>query len=160
MMGREIKFRAWEVNKSRFTYLEEAFENLMNIFNGKLVCNSDEEPSSNEELEYYKDGSYVLQQYTGLKDNTKWEDRSEIYKDVPEHEWDGIKIYDGDILKITNCNDYNGEESVTVDYIKYFNNEMCFRLSKKPEFNFFRFADNFKVIGNIYENPELLKEES
>lgn len=53
--------------------------------------------------------------------------------------------------------DYSGEETVTVDYIRYFPREVAFGMNSKPNYLFYRYADEFKVIGNIYEHSELLE---
>jgi uncharacterized phage protein (TIGR01671 family) len=72
----------------------------------------------------------VLMQYTGLKDKN------------------GVEIYEGDIVRFL---DIDGVDSVT---------EVEFR-----EGGFYPFAPDFihwcnvEVIGNIYENPELLEGE-
>lgn len=72
-----------------------------------------------------------LMQYTGL------------------HDKNGKEIYDGDILKADVCED-GDEEILPVEFRKggfvfgYYNSAL-------------RYAENFEIIGNIYENPELIK---
>ena len=69
----------------------------------------------------------VLMQYTGLKDKN------------------GKEIYEGDILKYT----FDGEEKI--DYIEYQGNMFTYH-------NAVRWSlQEDEVIGNIYENPELLE---
>lgn len=75
--------------------------------------------------------NYILMQYTGLKDKN------------------GKPIYEGDIVKKT-CY-YSG--IVTTEIIKY--NNGSFRTKETIIVDSCRY---FEVIGNIYENPELLKE--
>lgn len=98
----------------------------------------------NEMLErhfaYY--GSYdlkVLQSdkmhYIGVNDNT------------------GKEIYKGDIVELPRCNN-------TIAVVEEFG--VGYILREVDGSGFIRFADepnplNFKVIGNIYENPELIK---
>jgi len=65
----------------------------------------------------------------------------------------GTDMFEGDIIKIEQ-HQYNGDVDITIDYIKYFPKTMEFRLSKRPEYSFFDYADEFEIIGNIYENPE------
>ena len=80
------------------------------------------------------DDNYVIQQCTGLKDKN------------------GKLIYEGDICK------YKFEEIGEQKAIIYFNKELCSFLAKP--LNDFQYTkiNNCEVIGNIYENKELLNE--
>lgn len=79
---------------------------------------------------------FILMQYTGLKDKN------------------GVEIYEGDIIKTL----YN------IGVIEWNNKQGRFNVylnSKgiKNEMNFMKnMADDCQVIGNIYENPEMIKE--
>lgn len=95
----------------------------------------------NIECEYSSSKIKQELQYTGLKDKN------------------GIEIYEGDILELIDWWD----DSVSIHPVFYKNSAfMCQRLDDK-EFPFFYLQgnddlkDGYKIIGNIYENPELLE---
>lgn len=131
---REIKFRLWCKNKNEWEkdlWWIGCEGNLYTIFHNQLRT--------------MKKENHILMQYTGIKDKN------------------GKEIYEGDIIKSI----WNGLEQISViDFIqahftaKYFS-------STHPEFKHYTPGEGMhplwwstysKVIGNIYENQELLKE--
>ena len=91
---------------------------------------------SNELGEY---DEYELMQYTGLKDKN------------------GVEIYEGDIVETV----YNGE--VFAGVVVYDLSEVDFKVTDGKEkygrnFQYLTGNDENEVLGNIYENPELLEE--
>ena len=84
----------------------------------------------------FGEDNLIIQQYTGLKDKN------------------GEEIYEGDILK---CIGWQREEFVTKVY--YDTNRAKFDIKKDDLENFTISQNNWtlEIIGNIYENPELIK---
>lgn len=133
-MSREIKFKAWVESKCGEPSVMVDVLTLHCYPNGapERVCDMTKK---------YKDDVYdiTLLQYTGLRDKN------------------GRKIYEGDIIK-----DYDGDGIHTVEY---FENCFCLvRMSwgegrdmKKRVPHILEWWDTLEVIGNIHENPELLK---
>ena len=147
-MNREIKFRVWdkttntmfEDNKSTDITIE-AYREMVDI-NGIL-------------LDYESECEAVLMQYTGLKDKNG----KEIYEgDILSGGNRFDECYGTPVIKIGNydeCKELFDEEgdfyelSCTGVYFE-FNNNTCTGID-------YTCISNFEVIGNIYENPELLE---
>lgn len=131
---REIKFRVW--NKQNNSMIPDDF----------IAIDLDGEIS---EIDMFDDctwkgtarckNKYILMQYTGLKDKN------------------GTEIYEGDILEVMSFEGNKNICSVTF-------NDGCFShvgylgdLRTYPLRDFLFNGSKLEVIGNIYENPELLE---
>lgn len=138
-MSREIKFRVWDNKDKKFfkpTYAAYKHEllDLSISLSGELLRRTLEQPCEHESC--FK-GRYSIQQFTGLKDKN------------------GKEIYDGDIL---HCQDrivkviwHEQAGQWDTIFIKY-TSDLCSNGITNQEWKY-----RAIVIGNIYENPELLK---
>ena len=139
---REIKFRIYfEVDEDEPAWMSEPII-LLDLLHGEDIEFRDEEdtvslPLNDFRFFYKPNEKYKLMQYTGIKDKN------------------GKEIYEGDILKV---------ENIDLAQIIYDEDRMAWGIEPINDFYFDSpmLADNvsleLQVIGNIYENPELLKE--
>ena len=153
---REIKFRAWLNNYPN----REEFNNKMypvtyiDFINQLFGINDIHTPIDKQIIEnenfdiegspfsmHFSEG--VLMQYTGLKDKN------------------GKEIYEGDIIKMTeglNVNDWPTEGEIVYNVSSFvmrtfLKEDMILHLSLN-----LHDGTKFEIIGNVFENPELLKQ--
>jgi len=132
---REIKFRAWDKNDKRI-FIDPQMIDFYNKKIGYMQYQTEYMPDTSysipvgfEEFEYSE-----LMQYTGLKDEY------------------GDEIYEGDIVTLHNSR-----------YKVIFNMEQARFVLRDDKFEMeIPFTNNnnerMEIIGNIYENPELMEE--
>ncbi|MCK9369525.1 YopX family protein [Candidatus Dojkabacteria bacterium] len=132
-MNREIKFRAWDKVSSKmyFVYQMSFFwdgDRGADWNRGAIkLCEDTEDFSKNN---WKAPGDIEIMQYTGLKDKN------------------GKEIYEGDILKCGNVEKFEVKWIVT--------EHKCFVQYGYPDTHNFHCSHWCEVIGNIYENPELI----
>ena len=131
-MKREIKFRAWDERGQQI------------IDNEELQMNCDGFAAIDEEgTEFPMD---VIMQYTGLKDKN------------------GIEIYEGDILVIEQHMPYVSKHKWIVEWCEINHCWGMYRDKNTRSYTWYSFSNlngfesDSKIIGNIYNNPELTKE--
>ncbi|WP_255193852.1 YopX family protein [Brevibacillus laterosporus] len=106
-------------------------------------------------------GDAWLRQYTGLHDNTKWDDLTEqeqqewLQKGKTQEEWKGKEIYKGDIVQISD-HPFHGSIIINGNYKVGYNEQMELCCGSWLLFREKHYAE---IIGNIYEHPHLLNTE-
>ena len=127
-MNREIKFRAWDnVNNQMLDVQELNFEDC--FYGGYTTVRT------TMYSDYFDIREIPIMQYTGL------------------HDKNGKEIYEGDIVRIIVNN--NIEKICKVEFK---NGIFGVMFSKNKDLTAFPHFCNttFEIIGNIYDNPELL----
>lgn len=128
---REIKFRAWHKIEK---YMTPSFR-----FGHEFYHNTDDgiHYDGDDVISFSLAEDYILMQYTGLKDKN------------------GEEIYEGDILEpIKGLVDTNAVKRFVEKWSDYRGGWM---IGIYNEMGYGTGSKGFKIIGNIYENPKLLK---
>ncbi len=133
-MDREIKFRAWD--KERNEFLSHGCI-LISVESGKNPVHNPQYLDIVINPDRYRD-RFVLMQYTGLKDKNG----KEVYEgDILQYEHEGEKVFTGPVSWENEMSFFKCEIGLNIPIPE----DLCM-------------ADmSYEVIGNIYENPMLLK---
>jgi uncharacterized phage protein (TIGR01671 family) len=131
---REIKFRAWDKANKRFGYLDHPFDN--NWYEQPTIYGTCFAVFTNSWKDKKAD-NFEIMQYTGLKDKN------------------GKDIYEGDIVKLADTNPVLFKVEIVLARYGY---KTVFKHLDDNTIAESYFLDKCEVIGNIYENPELLED--
>jgi uncharacterized phage protein (TIGR01671 family) len=138
-MNREIKFRAWDPTEKFM------FQNIVIGASGKLVAVEYMYSADEIDLTYYtttngeNERAFIPMQYTGLKDKN------------------GKDIYEGDILKTPTA---VWKDIFNYTYVQYRSDIASYVKRGEDNRGYVRLeirVEQVEIIGNIYENPELLQ---
>ena len=128
---REIKFRAWHRELEEWTNysISNIDGNTIDFYNKEAgFWESDREGEQ-----------FTLCQYTGLKDKN------------------GKEIYEGDVIKAISFARWIGVVEYSDENQAFIFDDLDKKYRGKSTVFMNQFDDGFEILGNIYENPKLLK---
>lgn len=149
-MKREIKFRAWDKAQECYLYdVQGAYDTL----SGCVKYENGENAVYDEECfdEFLDNDHYVVEQYTGM------------------HDKNGREIYEGDLLRVELDDDpdsyyiapvtWGGSDYPAFDIMsKYWPKNVSYDTNVLSAIIAGWSEEVMSVIGNIYENPEMLED--
>lgn len=143
---REIKFRAWDKKTKKIRQVvdivfNEGFMVEPNDNTVKLVYLKGYDCIERKDIMFRRESNFELMQYTGLKDKN------------------GKEIYEGDICEYYDVSGRDGVCIVESGKAAFKANWIGGTISRTIFLNYIHdlISGEFEVIGNIYENPELLE---
>lgn len=155
---RPLKFRAWDSRNKKWLWpYPEGFNILVEVTAFQII----------QQVDTGRLNDIDIVQFTGFRDGTKWtelteEERIKWVRDgnMPS-QWKGKDIYEGDIVET--YNKYHWDKSNPKIYTeKWYKNLIKFEKLDSAGFPIMGFifpdeSNKLKIIGNKFENPELLK---
>lgn len=149
---RTIKFRCWDDEQKKMILdgcvresdeWGDGGEFITICLSGAINLQSDDDGGKNGRHEHsvsFKNGRFKLMQFTGL------------------HDKNGVEIFEGDICKIRTTEDFNCIDMI--GEVRWLEKYWCYRIvvADHDGWSPNEFVKWVKVIGNVFSNPELLKE--
>lgn len=161
-MKREIKFKAWDKENNKMHYDVQDISGMNEVADFSSFERILNVPMENEYGWIEGTRRFEVMQYTGLCDSTKWEELSEEEKKKflsernfktgrknTVEDWRGREIYEGDILNVI-YSDRQGECHHAKNYV-------LDDLRNTSIIGWLDYANELKIVGNIFENPELIQ---
>ena len=139
---REIKFRAWDKNAGEMIYSDKEYDNYFFEF---------------------KDGvlrAFVIIETEGTlhePPGTDCEELSDLMEFIGLKDKNGKEIYEGDIIRFPLGKLYLDEPTILHDYEVKWEQETCSWILSGYGGRLVTHRE-YEIIGNIYENPELLND--
>ncbi|XZL50377.1 YopX family protein [Clostridium perfringens] len=143
-MSRDIKFKIWDKEQKKFLEINWEGEDTRHTKGKANIC--------------YSDRVYVTLSGYVNEDGWPYEVDADILQSTGLKDKNGKEIYEGDILINTNKSKLN----LGIENQKYLILYRALGFDLKPLFKGMALKFNYtdlKLIGNIYENPELLEGE-
>lgn len=143
-MNRDIKFKIWDKEQKKFLEINWEGEDTRHTKGKANIC--------------YSDRVYVTLSGYVNEDGWPYEVDADILQSTGLKDKNGKEIYEGDILINTNKSKLN----LGIENQKYLILYRALGFDLKPLFKGMALKFNYtdlELIGNIYENPELLEGE-
>lgn len=138
-----LEFRAWNGRGFDYCLLNAHHMLLQNTSSVWFCIKTPSQPDYINSGTLTEMGPAEIEQYVGLKDET------------------GKKIFVGDILKVTYTDLLSGIEGELTGKVVHSATQCGFKVElprlDRPQRSFRLSRERYKVMGNVHENPELLK---